>query len=82
MSQSSLLVSPSYCLHNDDIIIIIIIITAAAITTTITTNTASAAAAAIEFSLSGSSPYSRRQIRINIHKRNSTKTQYKQYKTR
>jgi hypothetical protein len=37
---------------------------------------------AIELSLGSSSPYTQtKQIRINIHKRNSTKTQYKQYKT-
>jgi len=36
-----------------------------------------------ELSLGGSSPYTstNKQIRINIHKRNNTKTQYKQYKT-
>jgi chromate transport protein ChrA len=35
---------------------------------------------AIEFSLDGSSPYTStdNKIRINIHKRNNTKTQYKQ----
>jgi len=36
----------------------------------------------VEFSLGGSSPYtSTDETRINIHKRNNTKTQYKQYKT-
>jgi hypothetical protein len=35
---------------------------------------------AIELSLGGSSPYTStdKKIRINIHKRNNTKTQYKQ----
>ena len=38
---------------------------------------------AIEFSFVGSSPYTskKKQIRINVHKLNNTKTQYKQYKT-
>ena len=35
---------------------------------------------AIEFSLGGSSPYSSTDKTINLRKRNSTKTQYKQYK--
>jgi len=36
----------------------------------------------VEFSLGGSSPYtSAEKTKINIHKRNNTKTQYKQYKT-
>ena len=36
---------------------------------------------AIQFSLSGSSPYTSTDKTNNIHKRNNTKTQYKQYKT-
>jgi len=53
-------------------IIIIIIITT---TSTTTTN-------CVELSLGGSSPYtSTDKTRINISKRNNTKTQYKQYKT-
>ena len=36
---------------------------------------------AIEFSLGGSSPYTSTDKTNNIHKRNDTKTQYKQYKT-
>jgi hypothetical protein len=36
----------------------------------------------MELSLGGCSPYtSTDKTRINIHKRNNTKTQYKQYKT-
>ena len=38
--------------------------------------------AAIEFSLGGSSRYTSTDKTNNIHKRNNTKTQYKQYKTR
>ena len=36
---------------------------------------------AIEISLGGSSPYTSTDKTNNIHKRNNTKTQYKQYKT-
>jgi hypothetical protein len=38
---------------------------------------------AIEFSVGGSSAYTspKKQIRINIHKRNNTKIQYKRYRT-
>ena len=36
---------------------------------------------AVEFSLGGSSPYTSTDKINNIHKRNSKKTQYKQYKT-
>jgi hypothetical protein len=36
---------------------------------------------AIQFSLGGSSPYTSTDKTNNIHKRNNTKTQYKQYKT-
>ena len=36
---------------------------------------------AIQFSLGGSSPYNTKDKSNNIHKRNNTKTQYKQYKT-
>ena len=36
---------------------------------------------AIEFSLGGSSPYTSTDKTNDIHKRNNTKTQYKQYKT-
>ena len=64
-ARSQLLYRLSYTAHIIIIIIIIIIITA------------------IEFSLGGSSPtiVQTKQIRINIHKRNNTKRQYKQYKT-
>ena len=34
-----------------------------------------------QFSLGGSSPYTSADKTNNIHKRNNTKTQYKQYKT-
>ena len=36
---------------------------------------------AIEFSLGGSSPYTSTDKTNNKHRRNNTKTQYKQYKT-
>ena len=36
---------------------------------------------AIEFSLGGISPYTSTDKTNNMHKRNNTKTQYKQYKT-
>jgi uncharacterized protein YpmB len=52
-----------------EIIIIIIIIVIVIIIT------------AIEFSLGGSSPYTSTDKTNNIHERNNTKTQYKQYKT-
>ena len=61
----SLLVLITYSYENYITIIIIIIIIITA----------------IQFSLGGSSPYTSTDKTNNIHKRNNTKTQYKQYKT-
>ena len=64
------------------IIIIIIIITSVIITITyLLTYLLSYLLTAIEFSLGSSSPYASIDETNNIHKRNNTKTQYKQCKT-
>ena len=44
-------------------------------------SSSSSSITAIEFSLGGSSPFTSTDKTNNIHKRNNTKIQYKQYKT-